>query len=79
MVGGSMPRRLQEETRRYLECGQLRFGFLEVRSEECRRLELVAFSCKGRGWSHPHEDVLVEGVLERGDEEHRGIREVDDG
>lgn len=49
-MSGSMPRRVQEEARRYLECGQLRFGFLEVRCEECRRLELVAFSCKGRGW-----------------------------
>jgi ribosomal protein S27E len=49
-LSGSMPRRVQEEARRYLECGQLRFGFLEVRCEECRRLELVAFSCKGRGW-----------------------------
>ena len=49
-MSGSMPRRVQEETRRYLECGQLRYGFLEVRCEECRRVELVAFSCKGRGW-----------------------------
>ena len=43
------PRRVREEVRRYLECGQLRFGFVEVSCEECRQLTLVAFSCKGRG------------------------------
>ena len=44
-----MPKRLHGEVRRYQECGQLRYGFVEVRCEECRALTLVAFSCKGRG------------------------------
>jgi len=48
-VQGSMPKRLREEVRRYQECGQLRYGFVEVRCEACRALTLVAFSCKGRG------------------------------
>ena len=44
-----VPRALSTEVQRYLECGQLRCGFVEVRCEECRTVEVVAFSCKGRG------------------------------
>ena len=49
-VESRVPKRVREEVRRYLECGQLRYGFLEVACEGCRELSLVAFSCKGRGW-----------------------------
>jgi hypothetical protein len=45
----SVPRGLTGEVQRYLECGQLRCGFVEVRCEECRTVQVVAFSCKGRG------------------------------
>jgi hypothetical protein len=34
---------------RYLECRQLRCGFVEVRCEGCHEVEVVAFSRKGRG------------------------------
>jgi hypothetical protein len=35
---------------RYLECGDVRYGFVEVSCERCADSRLVAFSCKGRGW-----------------------------
>jgi hypothetical protein len=49
-VQESLPERIREEVRRFLECGLLRYGFLEVKCEECRQLSLIAFSCKKRGW-----------------------------
>jgi len=49
-VRGAVPQRLAEEVRRYLECGQLRYGFVHLECDECRRATLVAFSCKSRGW-----------------------------
>jgi hypothetical protein len=45
----SVPRALASEVQRYLGCGQLRYGFVEVRCEACHQVEVVAFSCKGRG------------------------------
>jgi hypothetical protein len=45
----AVPRALAGEVQRYLECGQLRCGFVEVRCEACHSVEVVAFSCKGRG------------------------------
>jgi hypothetical protein len=45
----SVPRHLAGEVQRYLGCGQLRRGFVEVKCEACREVTLVAFSCKGRG------------------------------
>lgn len=44
-----MPRHLTGEVQRFLACGQLRRGFVEVRCEECRGVSVVAFSCKNRG------------------------------
>lgn len=38
------------EAQRYLECGNVRYGFVEVTCEACSDSRLVAFSCKGRGW-----------------------------
>lgn len=49
-VRGQVPQRLAEEVRRYLECGQLRCGFVHLECTECRQATLVAFSCKSRGW-----------------------------
>jgi len=49
-VQESLPERIREEVRRFLECGLLRYGFLEVKCGECRLLSLIAFSCKKRGW-----------------------------
>lgn len=45
-----VPRRVKLEVQRYLECGELRYGFVEVTCEACTDARLVAFSCKGGGW-----------------------------
>ena len=44
-----VPRRVRVEVARYLGCGDVRRGFVQVRCGSCRRTELVAFSCKQRG------------------------------
>ncbi len=49
-VSGCVPTRVKQEAQRYLECGQLRCGFVEVTCEGCNESRLIAFSCKGRGW-----------------------------
>ena len=49
-VQESLPSRIREEVRRFLECGLLRYGFVEVKCEGCRQLSLIALSCKKRGW-----------------------------
>ena len=49
-VSGCVPTRVKQEAQRYLDCGQLRFGFVEVKCERCSESKLIAFSCKGRGW-----------------------------
>jgi hypothetical protein len=41
---------LAREAEAFLQCGQLRYGFVEVSCEACHEVRLVAFSCKGRGW-----------------------------
>ncbi len=46
----TLPRRVGLEVGRYLGCGQLGRGFLQVQCQECQASRLVAFSCKGRGW-----------------------------
>ncbi len=48
--GQSLPRFVERELRRYLECGLLAHGFARVHCSRCLRDELVAFSCKGRGF-----------------------------
>jgi hypothetical protein len=45
-----LPRFVERELRRYLECGLLAHGFARVHCSRCLRDELVAFSCKGRGF-----------------------------
>jgi hypothetical protein len=45
-----LPRFVRRELERYLTCGLLAFGFARVWCSRCKRDELVAFSCKGRGF-----------------------------
>ena len=44
-----VPRFVERELRRYLECGVLAHGFVRARCSECGHDFLIAFSCKGRG------------------------------
>ena len=46
----SLPRYVQEEFEAYLKCGRLEHGFLRVQCESCHGEQLVAFSCKRRGF-----------------------------
>ena len=48
-VGRGVPRYVERDFARYLECGVLAHGFARVRCESCKDELLVAFSCKGRG------------------------------
>ncbi|AKJ06223.1 transposase zinc-binding domain-containing protein [Archangium gephyra] len=48
-VGRGLPRYVEGDFARYLECGVLAHGFARVRCESCKDELLVAFSCKGRG------------------------------
>ena len=45
-----LPRFVERELYRYLQCGLLAFGFARVHCATCKRDDLVAFSCKGRGF-----------------------------
>jgi hypothetical protein len=47
--GRGLPRYVERDFARYLECGVLAHGFARVRCESCEDEILVAFSCKGRG------------------------------
>ena len=47
--GDGVPRYVEGEFRRYLECGILAHGFARARCGECGHDFLIAFSCKGRG------------------------------
>jgi hypothetical protein len=49
-AGPGLPRFVRRELRRYLDCGILAHGFARVHCSSCGRDELVAFSCKGRGF-----------------------------
>ena len=51
-VGRGLPRYVERDFARYLECGVLAHGFARVRCESCKDELLVAFSCKGR-WVCP--------------------------
>jgi hypothetical protein len=46
---GSVPKYIEREFRRYLDCGILAHGFARARCGECGHDFLIAFSCKGRG------------------------------
>ena len=41
---------VREEFEAYLKCGRLEYGFLRVKCDACRHENLVAFSCKRRGF-----------------------------
>jgi hypothetical protein len=47
--GEGVPRYVEREFRRYLECGILAHGFARARCGDCGHDFLIAFSCKGRG------------------------------
>ena len=49
-AGPGLPRFVRRELHRYLDCGILAHGFARVFCSNCGRDELVAFSCKGRGF-----------------------------
>ena len=45
-----VPKRVRAEVERYLRCGDVRYGFVEVRCQACEVPRLVALRCRGRGW-----------------------------
>ena len=49
-MSSAVPSRVKLQVQRYLECGDVRQGFVEVGCERCGEARRVAFSCKGRGW-----------------------------
>ena len=49
-TGAGYPRHVENEFRRYLDCGVLSKGFMRVRCDACQTDELVGFSCKGRAF-----------------------------
>ena len=48
--GTPLPKYVQQEFEDYLNCGRLEGGFLRVRCDTCRAEQLVAFSCRRRGF-----------------------------
>ena len=68
-----LPRYVERDLAKYLECGVLAHGFARVRCDGCKDEVLVAFSCKGRGVcpscnakrAHVTAAHLVEEVLPR--------------
>lgn len=69
-TGAGLPRFVEGELRRTLDCGLLSRGFARLRRASCGDERLVAFSCKGRMcpscWSRRASDTaadLVETVL----------------
>ena len=48
--GTALPRYVEREFEAYLKCGRLEHGFLRVRCETCHAEQLLAFSCKRRGF-----------------------------
>ena len=48
--GIELPGYVQREFDDYLKCGRLEYGFMRVRCESCHAEQLVAFSCKRRGF-----------------------------
>jgi hypothetical protein len=46
-----VPRFVERELRSFLRCGILAHGFVRVHCDDCGLDRVVAFSCKGRGFS----------------------------
>ena len=68
--GAGYPRFIEQEFRRYLDCGILAKGFARLRCPSCGFERLAAFSCKGRlcpsCWARKAADTaahLVDRVL----------------
>jgi len=47
---GGLPKLVQDEFQAYLDCGRLEAGCLELECRSCGHSQLVAFSCKRRGF-----------------------------
>ena len=47
---GGLPSFVRDEFEAYLQCGRLECGFLELECRQCGHSQLVALSCKKRGW-----------------------------
>ena len=45
-----VPKRVRAEAERYLQCGDVRYGFVEATCQACEVPRLVALRCRGRGW-----------------------------
>jgi ribosomal protein S27E len=66
-----LPDFVQQEFDAYLKCGRLEHGFLRVQCERCKHEDLVAFSCKKRGFCPScgakrmveHAALLVDEIL----------------
>jgi ribosomal protein S27E len=48
--GTALPGYVEQEFEEYLKCGRIEHGFLRVRCDRCHAEQLVAFSCKRRGF-----------------------------
>tara|TARA_Y100000991_G_scaffold159833_1_gene122105 strand:- start:124 stop:429 length:306 start_codon:yes stop_codon:yes gene_type:complete len=48
--GQWLPKHVEKELWAYLECGILAYGFVRVKCDDCTNEQLVAFSCKKRGF-----------------------------
>jgi ribosomal protein S27E len=46
----TLPQYVQDEFEAYLKCGRLEHGFLRLQCETCAHEQLLAFSCKRRGF-----------------------------
>jgi ribosomal protein S27E len=46
----TLPQYVQDEFEAYLKCGRLEHGFLRLHCETCSHEQLLAFSCKRRGF-----------------------------
>jgi len=49
-AGADLPQFIKDEFDAFLECGILALGFLRLRCGDCGHDDLVAFSCKRRGF-----------------------------
>jgi hypothetical protein len=49
-TGSSLPRYVKDEFDAFLECGILAHGFLRLHCGSCKQDQLLAFSCKRRGF-----------------------------
>jgi len=47
---GTLPRFVDRELRKFVECGVLGHGFVRVRCTACGHDRAVPFACKGRGF-----------------------------